>query len=276
MFKAIKYVMNQNFSNLYRIYSIARFELLDEMRSNKMGMIWNFLSPTIQIFTYWLIFGLAWQRKPMDVNGIEVPYLAWLVVGYACWWFVQPCLTNGCKAISSKISIIENMVFPVAVLPATIVCKELFNHGCMCIIALVTLFLSGYTPNIYWLQIIYYMFGAFCISEAMSLILSVLTMKARDTHKWVVSITRMLFYFTPLIWNCEFSNKVPHHELLSSILKMNPYYYLVTGYRDSIFYSIGFWEHKYQTVYFWVFTLVMMVIGCWLMYKYRDKFVNLK
>jgi teichoic acid transport system permease protein len=164
------------------------------------------------------------------------------------------------------------MIFPVSVLPATVVAKELFNHLCMCLIALVTLLLCGHTPQLSWIQVIYYMFATFCISEAFALILSVLNMLARDVHKWVVSITRMLFYFTPLIWNCEFSN----YPMLTKLMKLNPYYYLVTGYRDSVFYNIGFWEHKYMTGYFWLVTLILFAIGCSLMYKYRDKFMNLK
>ena len=83
MFKSIQYVLKENFSNVFRIYSIAKYELLADMRDSKFGIVWNFLSPTIQVFTYWLIFGVAWNRKPIEVNGIEVPYLLWLIVGYA-------------------------------------------------------------------------------------------------------------------------------------------------------------------------------------------------
>lgn len=72
MFTAIRYVIRENFSNLYRIYSISKYELLADMRDSKFGIVWNFLSPAIQVLTYWLIFGIAWNRKPVEVNGITV------------------------------------------------------------------------------------------------------------------------------------------------------------------------------------------------------------
>ena len=40
------------------------------MRDSKFGIFWNFASPTIQVFTYWIVFGVAWNRKPIEVNGI--------------------------------------------------------------------------------------------------------------------------------------------------------------------------------------------------------------
>ena len=88
MFKSIKYVWLENIQNLYRIYCIAKYELLADMRDSKFGLFWNFASPAIQVLTYWLIFGIAWNRKP--IGGID--YLPWLVVGYAAWWFIQPCI----------------------------------------------------------------------------------------------------------------------------------------------------------------------------------------
>ena len=275
MFKSVQYVLKENFSNLFRIYSIAKYELLADMRDSKFGIVWNFLSPTIQVFTYWLIFGVAWYRKPIKVNGIEVPYLLWLIVGYAAWWFIQPCITQGCSAIHSKINVITKMKFPVSVLPATVVCKEFFNHLCMLLIAFTACFIYGEFPSLYWLNLIYYAFCSFVLVEAIGLIFSVLTMLWRDVKKLVTSLTRMLFYFTPLIWNCHFGSNVPFHSVLNKIMKLNPLYYIVNGYRDSIFYHRNFWDHPALTVYFWIFTIVAFVAGSMLMYKFKKKFIDL-
>ena len=35
MFKSIQYVIKENFSNLYRIFSISKYELLADMRDTK-------------------------------------------------------------------------------------------------------------------------------------------------------------------------------------------------------------------------------------------------
>lgn len=38
MLKSIKYVLKENFSNLFRIYSISKYELLSDMRDSRLGI----------------------------------------------------------------------------------------------------------------------------------------------------------------------------------------------------------------------------------------------
>ena len=75
MWKSIVYVVKENLTNLYRIYSISKYELLADMRDSKFGIFWNFASPAIQVFTYWLVFGVAWGRSAQTYRGVTVPYL---------------------------------------------------------------------------------------------------------------------------------------------------------------------------------------------------------
>jgi teichoic acid transport system permease protein len=149
------------------------------------------------------------------------------------------------------------------------------THNIRTIIAFITLLLCGYFPNIHWLGIIYYAFCAFMFAEAVSLILSVLTMLYRDIRKLVKSLIRMFMYFSPVIWECHFASHVPFHNILNTIMKLNPAYYIISGYRDSIFYGKTFLDHPALTLYFWGVVLILFVIGCMLMYKFKKKFIDL-
>ena len=37
--------------------------------------------------------------------------------------------------------------------------------------------------------------------------------------------------------------------------KLNPVYYVVTGFRDALIYKHWFWERPLWTLYFWCFTI---------------------
>ena len=63
MLKSIRYVLKENFTNLFRIYSIAKYELLSDMRDSKLGVFWNFANPAIQIITYYFVFGIVAKRN---------------------------------------------------------------------------------------------------------------------------------------------------------------------------------------------------------------------
>lgn len=266
MFKSVKYVLKENFSNLYRIFCIAKYELLADMRDSKFGMVWNFLSPAIQVLTFFIVFGVGMQRKGQQ--GIE--YMPWMVVGFAAWWFLSPCITQGCSAIFAKKSVITKMKFPVSVLPATICCKEFFNHLCILIIAFIVISLYGHMPNVYWLWLIYYAFCAFMFVESLSLITSVLNMMTRDIKKLVVSLMRMLLYVSPVLWPAKYN--IPFMNLIT---KLNPIYYIVQGYRESVFFFKSPFAHPVYTLYFWGFVIVMFILGSCLMYRFRRKFIDM-
>jgi teichoic acid transport system permease protein len=58
------------------------------------------------------------------------------------------------------------------------------------------------------------------------------------------------------------------------ILKINPMYYIVEGYRDSLIRHIGFWEHPLQTVYFWAVVIIMFIIGRTVFTKMKPHFAD--
>ncbi len=167
------------------------------------------------------------------------------------------------------------MKFPVSVLPATVCAKELFNHVCMLAITFATLAFFGYLPQLNWLWILYYMFCAFMLGESISLVLSVLTMLYRDIKKLVASLMRMLMYFSPILWNAHFHDGVPGAAVLNRLVKANPIYYIIQGYRDAIFYGKTPLDHPAITLYFWIFILVVFTIGCMLMYRFKKKFIDM-
>ena len=269
MFKSLRYVLKENFTNLFRIYSIAKYELLADMRDSKLGFFWNFANPTIQVLTYWLVFGVILPGRS-DQDGI--PYLCWLLGGIVVWFFVSPCITNGCNAIYAKRDVITKMKFPVSILPATVVLKELFNHFFLMIILVFLFMIFGYYPNMYWLGLIYYLFAGSIFAIALSMTTSVLNMLARDTRKLILACMRLLLYLTPILWS---SHKLDNHPFLALLMKFNPIDYIVEGYRDCFFFHEGIASFGIQIPIFWGVTLILLLVGSYMIYKFKHKFIDL-
>ena len=273
MFKSIKFVLEENFSNLFRIYSIAKYELLADMRDSKLGLFWNFAHPLIQVLTYWFAFGLVFNRKDVTNYGVTVPFIFWMLGGMVVWFFISPCITNGCNAIFSKVNVITKMKFPVSILPATVVLKELFNHVTLMCVILIIFILGGYYPNLYWFELIYYLFCAVIFSVSLSMVTSVLNMLARDTRKLILALMRLLLYLTPILWDVNNLTHMP--SWVGLIMKANPIYYIVQGYRDCFFYQNGIMFYSHSMIMFWVITIILFVIGSCVMYKFKRKLIDM-
>lgn len=267
MFKSLMYVLKENFTNLYRIFSITKYELVSDMRDSKLGWFWNFADPTIQVLTYWFVFGYIMNRGQID----GIPFIFWLLGGVVVWFFISPCITSGCNAIFSKSNVISKMKFPVSILPTTLVFKELFNHVCIMIVLVSAFMIGGYYPSIHWLGILYYLLCAIILGIAISLNTSVLNMLARDTSKFIRASMRMLFYLTPILW--DIPTGIP--TILRYVIKVNPIYYVVQGYRDCFFYQQGLMYYWKEMIAFWVITFALLLTGSSLMYKFKFKFIDL-
>lgn len=273
MFKSAYFIIKENFSNLFRIYSISKYSLKSDMEETKLGLFWNFAHPMIQVLTYWFAFGIVFNRKAVTYYGMTIPYVLWMIGGMVVWFFISPCITDGCNAIYSQINIITKMKFPVSILPATVVFKQLFNHACLMAILVIIYIAGGYPPTLHWFELIYYCIAGIIFSISLSLTTSVLTMLARDFRKLVLALMRLLLYVTPILWSLEMSKTVPHWA--KAIIKINPVYYLVQGYRDCFFYHKGIWAYHNSMACFWVITIFLFMVGSSLMYAFKQKFIDL-
>jgi teichoic acid transport system permease protein len=56
--------------------------------------------------------------------------------------------------------------------------------------------------------------------------------------------------------------------------KLNPMYYIVEGYRDTLINHVWFWHRYNQTAWFWVITLVLFLLGAILYKKLKPHFAD--
>lgn len=265
--ESIKYVLSENFRNWYRTYSIAKYNILSDTRDSKLGILWNIINPLIQISTYWFVFGMG-IRGGKPVDGVE--FFNWMIVGMLVWFFISPCITNGVKCIHSKTNVITKMKFPISILPTTVVVKELFNHLFMFVIVYIILLIKGVKPNIYNFELIYYVFCAVAFTISLNMVTSVLNMFTRDVKKMVSASMRILMYLTPILWTMD---KLPYP--IQVLMKCNPLYYIVEGYRDSLFFYNGIAANLRGAIFFWIVVLSLFTIGSILIYKFKHKFIDL-
>lgn len=267
VFKSARYVLKENMENLYRIYSIAKYELLADMKDSKLGLFWNFANPLIQVLTYWFVFGYVMKRS--DVDGI--PYLIWMLGGMVVWFYISPCITDGANAVFRKSGVITKMKFPVSILPMTVILQKLFDHACLMVVLVVVFAIFGYFPSVYWLGLLYYLACAIIFAVSLSLTTSVLNMLARDTRKLILACMRMLLYLTPVLWSIDAMG----HGRLSKLILINPIYYIVQGYRDCFFYHKGIMAYSWSMGWFWGITIALFLFGSYMMYKFKTRFIDM-
>ncbi|MFP7492536.1 ABC transporter permease [Terribacillus saccharophilus] len=270
-------VLKEQFKHFNLIRRISLYELRNNNSANYLGLAWEVISPVIQIAIYWLVFGYLisggeGRSIPNPTPGEpDLQFFPWLVAGLLVWMFFQPAATQGAKSIFSRLRLLSKMNFPMSVIPNITIFSKFYPHLILVVLAIILMQLTGYTVSIYILQLPYFMFGLFAFTYAFALLMSTLTTLIRDIQLLLQATIRMGIYLTPILW---VSHKLP--EVIQTVMKLNPLYYLVDGYRSALmgqtgWYFITSWEYS---IYFWVVTAALFMIGAALHMRFRRHFID--
>lgn len=265
--KAVLTVLKEQITNFYLIQRLALYEIKSKNKMTYLGLAWEVINPAIQIAIYWFIFGFGIrQRAPID----GVPFIHWMLAGIVIWFFFNPSIIEGSKSIYQRIRMLSKMNFPMSVIPNIIIFSKFYSHIGLLVIVMAVLSFTGFPISIYYLQLPIYIMGAYLFIFSLSLITSTLNTIIRDLQMLLQAGLRMILYMSPILWTHDM---LP--ESIATILKINPLYYLVEGYRASLlgteWYFITNWEYS---LYFLGITLVLLFIGASLHIKFRRRFID--
>lgn len=264
--KALKIVFHELWSNRQRLWRLTIHENKAKSAEMVLGRIWNFLNPALQILVYWFVFDVGLHNGAVE----GVPYVVWLTCGLLPWMYINNAMNNSSVSISQFSRVLQNIAFPLALVPAKSVFAAWFEHLYTVVIMFAVALISGVKPTWHMLEVVYYMVASLTFLTAFSLIASSLTAVFRDFHQFLQPMIRMLFYISNVVWKPGVNA-----GSWSIIMRINPLAYLIDGYRNALLYGIPFWGSWRQALCFWGITLVMLVIGCRLHVKLRDRFIDL-
>ncbi|MRH41290.1 teichoic acid ABC transporter permease [Aquibacillus halophilus] len=265
-------VLEEQVKHFYLIRRLSLYELKSSNYSNLLGMAWEIINPLIQIGIYWFVFGYGIrQRSPIVLeNGTEIVFFQWMLSGIIVWFFFYQSTIKGSKSIYTRLKMLSKMNFPMSVIPNVIVFSQFYIHLVLLSITIIVMQISGYFLNIYYLQIIYFIFATFAFTYSLALITSTLSTIIRDVQMFLQATLRLLLYLSPILWQLS---TLP--EALQIIMKINPLYYIIEGYRAG-FLGLGWYfiEHWDYTLYFWSLTIILFLIGSSLHLKFRKHFID--
>lgn len=272
--KSVIKVVKEQFQHFYLIRRLSFYELKSVNNSNYLGIAWEFINPLIQILIYWFVFGYGIrERADIEIStGELIPFLPWMITGYILWLLFYQSTILGSKSIYTRLRMLSKMNFPLSIIPNIVIFSQLYIHIFMILLAITILFIFGYSVDLYFIQIFYYLFATIVFSYSLALITSTLSTIIRDIHMLLNASLRLLLYVSPILWNMNLSSMDPW---VVKIMKLNPVFYLIEGYRAS-FFGTGwyFYEHINYTVYFWILTSILLFLGSILHMKFRKHLID--
>jgi len=262
---SIKTVLQEHAKNLSLILRLSSYETRKEYADSQLGVIWVFLNPLFQIAVYWVTFGTG-IRHGLPVNGI--PFIIWMLCGLIPWFFISAAIMQGSSSIFNRIGTVSKMNFPLSIIPSYVVLSRFNTHLFMMAVLIIGVIINRGISHINIFALIYFMIVGLLFNIALALLTSTLSTMVRDVHLLIQSITRMLLYLSPILWEPKGAN------ILTKLMKLNPLYYIIEGYRGALLYGHSNLIFSKITIYFWCVLLAFFIIGSIFHVKFRKQFVD--
>lgn len=247
------------------IFELTKKDFQVRYLGSFLGILWAFIQPTVSILIFWFVFQVGFKAAPID----NIPFILWLISGMLPWFFFSDALSSATMTIVESSYLVKKVVFRVSILPIIKILAALFVHAFFIGLMLAMFMFYGYVPTLYAVQLLYYIFASIVLLLGLTWITSSLVIFLKDVGQIVGMLLQFGFWLTPIFWSIK-SIPIEYRE----VLQMNPLYYIVEGYRNSMIYHRWFWEDPLLTVWFWVITLIIFVLGAMLFRRLRPHFAD--
>ncbi len=254
-------VLKELTSSRKLISSLAKNDFKTKFAGSYFGIVWAFVQPIVTVVVYWFVFDKALNSGTATTKaGITVPYVLWLIAGLVPWFFFAEAVNTGTNALIEYSYLVKKVVFKISILPIVKVVSALFVHLFFIAFTIILYSCYGMWPSLYTLQIIYYSFCLIILCLGIVYMTSAIVIFFRDLTQVINIVLQVGMWATPIMWNMDaMIDKM--NPVVAAILKGNPLYYIVSGYRDSLISHIWFWNRPEITLYFWLFTGCVFGLG---------------
>lgn len=251
------------FENRSAIYELAKREFQAQNRSTYLGIIWGYIQPLTYIVLLILVFNVGLRTNPAG----DVPFAIYLISGMIPWQFFTGTFISLTGVVKEYSFLVKKGNFSLSILHVAKILSFIIPHLLLMLVTTLVCWFYGILPNFYMLQFIYYLAAMSILLLGLGWISSATSIFVQDVVNVVLIVTQFGFWFTPIIWKVD---NVPLKY--QWIVKLNPMCYIITGYRDCFIYKVPFWENFMDTLYFWIFTLLMLMIGVMVFRKLKPHF----
>jgi ABC-type polysaccharide/polyol phosphate export permease len=255
----------QIYLNRFVIVELTKRDFRTKYISNLFGLSWAIIEPLAMMLILWFVFTYIRTGKNSDV-----PFPLFLLSGLIVYDLFNKSINSATRGISNYGFLINKVNFRSAIIPLVKISSEVILHLIILVIVCIILLFNGMPVTVYWLQVFYYLFAMIFLLTGISWFTSSISLFFPDINYIITIMMRVLFFFTPIFWEAK---NIPGH--LQVFFRLNPLFYLVNGYRDSLLYQVPFWHYTTGTLYFWTVSSIIFFIGVVVFKRLRPYFAEM-
>jgi lipopolysaccharide transport system permease protein len=247
------------------VLEMARRELTDMHAGQAAGIVWLAVHPLLLFAVYAFLFTVVFRVRIGDRGPSD--YLIYLFAGLTPWLLTQDVMSRAAQVMTSNVSIVKKVMFPVEVLVAKTLTSALAVQ--LVLLCCVLLYIVGARlamPLTFLLLPVLFLLHL-TLLWGLSLLLASMTPYFRDVPELVRVFVTVNIYLMPVMY---LPDMVP--KALRFTLSMNPFSSLIWCYQDVLYF--GSIVHPGAWIMLVLLTIATLASGSYVFVRLRHHFAS--
>jgi lipopolysaccharide transport system permease protein len=251
------------------IGSMARRDILARYRGSFGDVFWTILNPLLLMATYFFVFGVV-LRTRFGADQSSTSFALYFLAGMLPWLAFTEPVGRAPHVILEHRNFVKKLIFPLETLPVNQVVAGLVTEvfGTVVFIAALLLIRGAIPASVVWLPIL--LVPQLLFTLGVCWFLSALGVYVRDLGQIMGFVLTLWFFVTPICYPETSLSTLPAGAF--AILRKNPFYVLVRGYRAIFLESHA--PELLPLIKLWAVAVVVFVLGYAWFYKLRKNFAD--
>jgi lipopolysaccharide transport system permease protein len=237
-------------------------------QASYLGLTWQILLPIIMLSIFYLVFGRIFNGRFLN-TGTEtaMDYALALFVGMGIFNFLSQNMNSATGLITSNVSYVKTLSFPLEILSITAVLNSLINLVIGLVLTALVLFIAKGHLHGSAILTPFYVLCIFLIALGASWGISALAVFIRDVSAIVSPLTLILMFMCPIFYP---ASMVPKQIIW--IIHTNPVSVIIEDARAALLY--GVWPGLKSLTAVFIVSLVFAVIGYFFFMRSKSAFAD--
>jgi len=221
------HLLRNVWSNRDLIRQFTRREIEGRYKGSFLGLFWSFVTPLVMLLIYTFVFGVVFKAKwPNAKTDSLSEFAVTLFCGLIAFNIFSECIGRAVALVTSVPNYVKKVVFPLEILPISVLGAALFHGGVsLSILFVANLLVSGVLQ---WTLVLLplVLLPLLCLTLGLTWFLASLGVFVRDIGYTVTLVVQVLFFLTPIFYAVEI---IP--EPYRAIIGFNPLTPIVEDFR---------------------------------------------
>lgn len=181
---------------------LVRRDVASRYQGSVMGLLWSLVTPLLMLAVYLYVFGFVFAPLRPAPGTSLATFALGLFAGMLAHALLADCLIRSVQVIVSQPSYVKKIVFPVELLPLTVVGSALVQFAIGWGVLLVaTAWVQGLSPAILWLPVM--VLPLVLVSAGVALGIAALGVYLRDIAQVTGLVATVLMFLSPVFYPLE-------------------------------------------------------------------------